>query len=127
MPAQNLRRLQQPFGDTGILTAQVEWGETVAVATRFPAGFDGADMVEGSGLDAFCPVPHWGFVLSGEIAVRYSDGREETARAGEAFYLPPGHLPFTAGGAEIIEFSPAEAMAEQWAKAAAAFGEGASQ
>jgi hypothetical protein len=87
----------------------------------FSAGFDGRAMVAATGDDLYCQVPHWGFVVAGEIGAHYSDGREEVSRAGEVFYLPPGHVPFTGEGAEVIEFSPAAALAEQAEKAAAAF------
>ena len=48
---------------------------------------------------------HWGYVLQGELTLRYADG-EETYRAGDAYYAPPGHIPSVAAGTEIVEFSP---------------------
>ncbi len=53
-----------------------------------------------------CPCPHWGYVISGEITVRYGD-REETIGPGEAYYMPPGHVPAARAGSEFIQFSPA--------------------
>jgi hypothetical protein len=53
-----------------------------------------------------CPCPHWGFLLKGRMTVRYANG-EETIGAGEAFYLPPGHVPAAAAGTEFVQFSPA--------------------
>ena len=35
--------------------------------------------------------PHTGFVIAGAITVRTADGAETTLRAGDAFYIPPGH------------------------------------
>jgi hypothetical protein len=57
-----------------------------------------------------CPCPHWGFLLKGQMTVRYKDG-EETIRAGEAFYLPPGHVPAAEAGTEFVQFSPAAELA----------------
>ena len=39
------------------------------------------------------------------MTVRYTDG-EETIGAGEAFYLPPGHIPAAEAGIEFVQFSP---------------------
>jgi ethanolamine utilization protein EutQ (cupin superfamily) len=60
-----------------------------------------------SGLDGGqCPCPHWGYVITGELTVRYGE-QEETIGPGEAFYLPPGHVPAARAGSEFIQFSPA--------------------
>jgi mannose-6-phosphate isomerase-like protein (cupin superfamily) len=52
-----------------------------------------------------CPCPHWGYVVKGQLTVRYGD-REEVIGAGEAFYMPPGHVPAATTGSEIVQFSP---------------------
>lgn len=38
-----------------------------------------------------CQVEHVGLVLSGEAVARMDDGREIAMRAGDFFYIPPGH------------------------------------
>ena len=38
--------------------------------------------------------------------------REETYEAGDAYYVPPGHTPVHYAGAEIIEFSPTDVLAQ---------------
>ena len=38
--------------------------------------------------------------------------REETYEAGDAYYVPPGHTPIHYAGAEIVEFSPTDVLAE---------------
>jgi len=58
-----------------------------------------------------CWCPHWGYVLKGSITVTYAD-HEEVLEAGDAFYMPPGHVPSAAEGTEILQFSPADKMAE---------------
>lgn len=62
-----------------------------------------------------CHCPHWGYVFKGQITISYGD-REEVIGAGEAFYMPPGHVPAAIEGTELIQFSPtAELQATQQA------------
>jgi hypothetical protein len=58
-----------------------------------------------------CPCPHFGYVLDGKITVTYAD-REEVFEAGDAFYMPPGHVPAAVAGTELVQFSPAAQLAE---------------
>ena len=37
---------------------------------------------------------------------------EETIEAGEAFYLPAGHIPAAEAGTEFVQFSPATDLAD---------------
>ncbi len=65
-----------------------------------------------SGLpEGRCQCPHWGYVVTGRIIVRYAD-REEAYEAGDAFYMPPGHTPAAEAGSEIIQFSPSDQLQE---------------
>jgi hypothetical protein len=53
-----------------------------------------------------CQTPHWGYVFTGKIILKYKD-REETITAGNAYYMEPGHVPtFMEAGTEFLEFSP---------------------
>ena len=58
-----------------------------------------------------CSCPHWGYLLKGRMIVRYPD-REEIIEAGDAFYMAPGHAPEAEAGTELIQFSPADELAE---------------
>ena len=58
-----------------------------------------------------CQCPHWGYLFAGKITVSYAD-REETYEAGDAFYMPPGHVPAAEAGTEFIQFSPREQLNE---------------
>jgi hypothetical protein len=61
--------------------------------------------------DDRCQCPHWGYVVSGAVTFQYADG-EETIETGEAFYVPPGHIPVKhAPGTELVLFSPSEELA----------------
>ena len=44
-----------------------------------------------------CQVEHVGLVLSGQAAVRMDDGTELVMKAGEFFYVPPGHDSWVVG------------------------------
>ena len=69
------------------------------------AGTDIAPLLKGLQDDA-CQTPHWGYMLSGELVVTYTDGTTETCRAKDLFYWPPGHSVRVVRDAEVILFSP---------------------
>ena len=48
-------------------------------------------------------------MLKGELTFRFAD-RDEVFTAGDAFYLPPGHVPLARAGSEYVQFSPAEEL-----------------
>jgi hypothetical protein len=56
-------------------------------------------------------LPRWGYVISGKVGFRFPD-REETYEAGDAYYVAPGHTPVHHAGAELVEFSPTDVLAE---------------
>jgi hypothetical protein len=68
-----------------------------------------------------CTCPHWGYLFSGQINVVYDTGEQEVIEAGHAYYIPPGHTSWKAtGGTEMLQFSPADQLAEVDAAIAAA-------
>jgi hypothetical protein len=69
---------------------------------------DLAPMLKGLPDDR-CQCPHWGYVLKGRLIWRFAD-REEVCEAGDAFYVPPGHVPEAEAGSEFIQFSPSEEL-----------------
>ena len=60
--------------------------------------------------DDRCTCPHWGYVMSGQITFTFAD-HIEVFEAGDAFYVPPGHTPATAGETEVLFISPEEESA----------------
>jgi hypothetical protein len=52
-----------------------------------------------------CQCPHWGYVISGVSHYKFTD-RTETYRAGDFFFLQPGHSPRHEAGTEWVCFSP---------------------
>jgi hypothetical protein len=59
--------------------------------------------------DDRCPCPHWGYVLAGRLTYRFA-AHEETFEAGDAFYVPSGHVPHVTAGTAFVQFSPAEQL-----------------
>jgi hypothetical protein len=74
----------------------------------FREDIDGTPLVKGLPGDS-CQCPHWGYVLKGRLTYRFAD-HEEVFEAGDAFYLPPGHVPLAAAGSEVVQFSPSDEL-----------------
>jgi hypothetical protein len=58
--------------------------------------------------------PHWGYMVKGKLSFGFGD-HEEVFEAGDAFYLPPGHIPYVPwaeAGSEYVWFSPTEELRE---------------
>jgi hypothetical protein len=70
----------------------------------FSDDIDATPMMQGLPNDN-CSCPHWGYVLKGRLTFRFAD-HDEVVEAGDAFYLPPGHVPMAAAGTEYVQFSP---------------------
>jgi hypothetical protein len=62
--------------------------------------------------DDHCQCPHWGVVLKGKLKYTDVTGDETVIESGEAYYVPPGHLPFLYAGTEVVEFSPTAQLNE---------------
>lgn len=87
------------FGDaTGVGTMAGEY-------FSLGAGTDIAPLLKGLKDDA-CQAPHWGYMISGEVTVSYTDGSSETCLENDLFYWPPGHSVRVGKDSEIILFSP---------------------
>jgi hypothetical protein len=74
----------------------------------FREDVDATPLLKGLPDDS-CPCPHWGYVLKGKLTYRFAD-HEEVFVAGDAFYLPPGHVPLAEAGSELVQFSPSEEL-----------------
>ena len=79
--------------------------------TSFHEDADGTPVFQGLPDDR-CQSPHWGYVLKGKLTFRFPD-HDEVVEAGDAFYLPPGHIPVqNEPGSEYVQFSPTEPLRE---------------
>lgn len=91
--------------DEGLEVLAEQFGDMQISLFTLPAGFDFAPVFAAM-PDGRCPVRHWGRVLEGELHLRYSDGTEETTRAGEFFHWPPGHVGWTETGVVWLDICP---------------------
>lgn len=69
------------------------------------AGTDIAPLLVGLEGD-LCQSPHWGFLISGALAVSFDTGETEQVVGHELFHWPPGHSVRVEEDAEVILFSP---------------------
>jgi hypothetical protein len=84
-----------------------EDGGMIIALERWDAGLDTAEMFAGL-PDGACQEPHWGYVLSGAVTMRYTDGESETLSAGQAYYIRPGHNAHVDQAVELVEFTRAD-------------------
>ena len=85
-------------------------GYTVNIV-EFRQDMDQTPMLKGLPDDR-CQCPHWGYVLKGKMTFRFAD-HDEVFEAGDAFYLPPGHVGVrNEPGSEIVQFSPTKELKE---------------
>jgi hypothetical protein len=79
-------------------------GDYTVAFESYTQDSDPAELFKGLPDDR-CQCPHWGVVLKGAVTFRTADG-DMRVEAGEAYYIPSGHLPYLHAGTEVIEFSP---------------------
>ena len=82
----------------------VEWGGMIVSYETFPKGLDATPLFKGL-PDDLCQSPHWGYVFKGRVRVRHKTG-EYVLKAGDVYYLEPGHVPTYEEDTEVLEFSP---------------------
>ena len=92
-------RQTDDFGDAS------KHGPLAAEWFSLGAGTDIAPLLQGLEDDA-CQAPHWGYVISGNLVVSYTDGASDTCVTGDVFYWPSGHSVRVVDDAEVILFSP---------------------
>ena len=85
-------------------------GMTVAF-NEIPAGTDFAPLLQGLKNNS-CHCPHWGYIVDGEMRVKYDNGNEEKLSAGDVFYLPPGHTAIVEKDLKLLDFSPEKELKE---------------
>jgi hypothetical protein len=98
-------------GEYGPVTDRADQleGYTVNFVT-FHEDIDATPLLKGLPDDR-CQCPHWGYVITGRITMRFAD-HEEIYEAGDAWYAPPGHVPVAhEPGTETVQFSPTHELA----------------
>ena len=92
-------RQRRNFGDAS------GFGQLSGEYFTLAAGVDTSPLFKGLDGD-MCQCPHWGFVLRGQLTTTDVIGAEETVKANDLFYWPPGHNVRVDADAEIVMFSP---------------------
>jgi hypothetical protein len=105
MPAYSQDQVPLEFEVDVAKTRSIEQGGMTLAFERLRAGVETAPLYKGLPDDA-CQSPHWGYVISGRLRAIATDGSEDIAEAGQAYYLPPGHNVVVEEDALVVEFSP---------------------
>ncbi|NDL60398.1 hypothetical protein [Phytoactinopolyspora mesophila] len=121
-----LDELRVEYEGDGFELRAGRWGDMAVARMTLSPGFD---LAPGFAVlpDGLCSGDHYGVVLDGDITLRYTDGSQETTRAGECFYWPAGHTAFTDRGVVVVMVTPLaqiEHMEKLMAEAAGKAGNG---
>lgn len=80
------------------------WGDMRVGYETYLQDYDDAPYLKGLPNDR-CQCPHWGYMLSGRMSVKYAD-HEEVVEAGDVYYMAPDHSIEVDAGTVLVEFSP---------------------
>jgi len=89
--------------------SNLECGFTVSFETH-TSDEDLGPLLQGLPNDE-CQLVRLGYVVRGIAEFRVA-GRTESYNAGDAYYVPAGHVPIHHDGAEVVEFSPTYQLGE---------------
>ncbi len=90
--------------EAGVVIQDAVWDDLHVSFETFGQAFDSRPFHRGLPDDC-CQCPHWGYVLRGSMKIIYKD-REEVVKAGDAYYMQPGHNALYEPGTQTVEFSP---------------------
>ena len=79
-------------------------GGMIVALEHWKAGLDTGEMFADL-PDGACQEPHWGYIIQGQVTMRYTDGRSEALSAGHAYYIPPGHNAHVDEDVDLVEFT----------------------
>ena len=89
------------------------WGDMNVALTWIDSPIDCTEMYREGGLaGGVCPCPHYGYVFEGRIRARYPDTGlpDEVVEAGEAYFIPAGHVLIYEAPTKSLEFHPSYAF-----------------
>jgi quercetin dioxygenase-like cupin family protein len=72
-------------------------GPTALGRASYQPGWRWSEHVGAAAGASSCQVEHVGLVLSGQAVAKMDDGPEVVMRAGDFFYVPPGHDSWVVG------------------------------
>jgi hypothetical protein len=83
------------------------WGGMAVAVNSLPAGTDLGPLLVGLKNNS-CQVPHWGYIVKGSMRLKYDTGEELLLKAGDLFYMAPGHIGKVEEDLKLFDFSPEE-------------------
>lgn len=86
-----------------------EIGDTTVAYETYTADADLAPLFAGLPDDR-CQATHYGYVITGKVAFKYTDGTVEEITSGESYVATPGHTPVLYAGTEVVEFTKTEQL-----------------
>ena len=89
------------------------WGDMEVALTTVHEPYDCTEQYKTGGLPGgVCPCPHYGYVFKGRMRARYpgTDWPDEVIEAGEAYFIPAGHVLIYEEASSVLEFNPAHAL-----------------
>ena len=98
-------------GPGTIMRAKDNCGGMPVGFNELPKGTDFTPLLKGLENDS-CHCPHWGYILSGKLLVKYTDGTEEILTDDDVYFLPKGHTAIVQEDIKMIEFSPSKELSE---------------
>lgn len=87
------------------------WGGFTVAVNSMPAGADLSPMLMGLKNNS-CQVPHWGYIIKGVLWLQYDNGEEVVLKAGDLFYMSPGHKAKVQEDLKLFDFSPQDEFKE---------------
>lgn len=108
MPKTSRETATQPEGPGPVQDRSAELDGYTVDFVSFTQDIDATPLMTGL-VDDRCQCPHWGYVFKGRLTFRFAD-HDLVVEPGDAFYLPPGHIPVVEAGTEYLQFSPADEL-----------------
>jgi hypothetical protein len=91
----------------------IKWGDMEVGLTTVHAPLDCTESYKFGRLPGgVCPCPHYGYIFSGRMRAKYpgSDWPDEVIEAGEAYFIPSGHVLIYEEPSRVMELNPAAAL-----------------
>ena len=91
----------------------VQWGDMEVGLTTVGAPLDCTEQYKFGRLPGgVCPCPHYGYIFEGRMRAKYpdSDWPDEVIEAGEAYFIPSGHVLIYEEASRVREINPAAAL-----------------
>jgi hypothetical protein len=100
-------KLLGPEGKQGKIYVKKSGDGRIVQKMFLQKGFDWISTVKPllPGCPDWCPATHFGYLESGTMGLEFPDGTTQTVRAGETYYVAPGHRPIISEDTVMFEFS----------------------